>query len=104
MNPMVEAPAPDLVGRVRAEFIEMPGLTLTVAQAQRLWGLDRSMCERVIDTLTESGFLVWTRGDAVMARGEMTAPVSSGVRGGSSNDRTTVTMWVGRRVGHHGNG
>jgi hypothetical protein len=81
MNPMVAAPAQDIVGRVRAEFTEMPGLTLTVPQAQRLWGLDRSTCEWVIDRLTESGFLVRIRGDAVMARGEMTARASSGERG-----------------------
>ena len=29
-----------LVHRVRGEFLEMPGLRLTRAQAQRLWGLD----------------------------------------------------------------
>jgi Fic family protein len=69
MVPVVEAPAPDVVNRVRAEFIEMPGLKLTVAQAQRLWGLDRSTCERVISKLTASGFLVRTHDDAVIARG-----------------------------------
>jgi hypothetical protein len=84
MDPMAAAPAPDIIGRVRAEFIEMPGLTLTVAQAQRLWGLDRSTCEWVIDKLTESGFLAWIRGDAVIARGEMTARASSAERGRSS--------------------
>jgi Fic family protein len=46
----------------------MPGLKLTVPQAQRLWGLDRSTRERVIDKLAESGFLVRTHG-AVMVRG-----------------------------------
>jgi hypothetical protein len=29
-----------LVERVRAEFIEMPGLHLTLPQAARLWGLE----------------------------------------------------------------
>jgi hypothetical protein len=32
----------DLLNRVRGEYAEMPGLTLTLAQAQRLWGLDRN--------------------------------------------------------------
>ena len=38
MNPV---PAlTETVRRVRAEFLEMPGLKLTVQQAQRLWGVD----------------------------------------------------------------
>ena len=28
---------------VRAEYLEVPGLTLTRDQAQRLWGLDRAV-------------------------------------------------------------
>lgn len=46
-----------IVRRVRAEFVEMPGLKLTVNQAARLWGLDRSACEAVIRTLTASAFI-----------------------------------------------
>ena len=34
-----------LLRRVRGEFFEMPGLGLTVDQAQRLWGLERNTCE-----------------------------------------------------------
>jgi hypothetical protein len=33
-----------VVFRIRAEYAEMPGLKLTAAQAQRLWGLDRQSC------------------------------------------------------------
>jgi hypothetical protein len=43
-----------LVRRVRSEFREIPGLRLTVAQAQRLWGLDRETCEAVLSRLTET--------------------------------------------------
>jgi hypothetical protein len=68
MNTVVKALSPDVVRRVLAEFGEMPGLKLTVPQAQKLWGLDRPTCERLIDNLTESGLLVRTRGDSVMAR------------------------------------
>lgn len=46
-----------LLERIRSEYREMPGLTLTVAQAQRLWALDQPACERVLGTLVESGFL-----------------------------------------------
>ena len=31
----------DLTRRAQAEYREMPGLSLTLAQAQRLWGIDR---------------------------------------------------------------
>ena len=40
-----------LVERIRSEFLEMPGLRLTLPQASRLWGLDTRSCEAVIDAL-----------------------------------------------------
>jgi hypothetical protein len=43
--------------RVRGEFREMPGLTLTPAQACRLWSLDAATCADVLSHLVESGFL-----------------------------------------------
>ena len=46
-----------LVRRVRGEFLEMPGLQLTVAQAQRLWGIERDLCERVVGALIGDAFL-----------------------------------------------
>ena len=49
-----------LLDRVRSEFMEMPGLQLTVAQASRLWGLDPSASRLVIDALVEASFLRWT--------------------------------------------
>lgn len=50
----------ELVGRIRAEFLEMPGLRLTLTQASRLWGLDERACRHVIDVLVGSSFLRWT--------------------------------------------
>ena len=35
----------DVLRRVQGEFLEMPGLRLTQAQARRLWGLEASACE-----------------------------------------------------------
>lgn len=35
----------------------MPGLCLTLPQAQRLWGLDVTTCERAIAALVEAGYL-----------------------------------------------
>ena len=46
-----------LVNRVRAEYLEMPGLRLTQQQAQRLWGLDDTTCARILDALVGVKFL-----------------------------------------------
>lgn len=40
-----------LLSRIRAEFAEMPCLRLTCGQAQRLFGLRRDICERVLANL-----------------------------------------------------
>ncbi len=47
----------ELTGRIRAEFLEMPGLALTRWQMRRLGLLDDSRCDAVVDTLVQSGFL-----------------------------------------------
>jgi hypothetical protein len=43
--------------RVRSEYLEMPGLSLTGRQAARLWGMDTHQCEVLFDALVASGFL-----------------------------------------------
>lgn len=43
--------------RIRGEFREMPGLTLTTAQARRLWNVDLATCVDVLSQLVEAGFL-----------------------------------------------
>ena len=47
-----------LCARVEAEFVEMPGLRLTLAQAVRLFSIEPNQCRRVLDTLVVSGRLV----------------------------------------------
>jgi hypothetical protein len=59
-------PYGDVVRRVQCEFLEMPGLRLTEAQARRLWDLAGSECARVLATLVETGFLFRTRDGAFM--------------------------------------
>jgi len=51
------APDDRLVQRIRAEFVEMPGLRLTTAQARRLYGVDAGLCEAVLDALVGLKFL-----------------------------------------------
>jgi hypothetical protein len=43
--------------RIRGEFREMPGLTLTLAQAVRLCSLDAAACGAALFRLVEDGFL-----------------------------------------------
>jgi hypothetical protein len=49
--------------RIRAEYLEMPGLHLTTRQAQRLWGLDESTCAAVLVALEKEKFLRRTLGE-----------------------------------------
>jgi hypothetical protein len=46
-----------LIARVRAEFLYLPGLKLTPAQACRLWGLSESRCYSLLESLIDAGFL-----------------------------------------------
>jgi hypothetical protein len=62
-----EVPAA-LLGRVRSEFVEMPGLRLTSRQAARLWGLERTLSDRVLSSLEATGFLIRTRDGAFVRR------------------------------------
>jgi hypothetical protein len=59
-----------LVDRIRGEFREMPGLQLTLAQAQRLFGLDPAACRHVIDTLVAASFLRWTPSGTIVQAGD----------------------------------
>ena len=59
-----------LLRRMRAEWSEMLGMRLTTAQAARLWALDHSTCERVLEALVQSRFLARTRDGIYAKRGE----------------------------------
>ena len=56
----------DVLQRVQGEFSEMPGLCLTAAQAQRLWGLDRDFCDELLRALVEARFLEQRRDGSFM--------------------------------------
>jgi len=60
----------DVLRRVQGEFIEMPGLRLTTAQAQRLWGLDRAACDALLGALVDAKFLFRTR-DGAFVRSDL---------------------------------
>lgn len=46
-----------LCTRIIGEYLEMPGLSITIPQACRLWIIDPPQCEHLLDTLLASGFL-----------------------------------------------
>jgi hypothetical protein len=69
----------DVVRRVQSEFLEMPGLRLTGAQARRLWGLDAAVCEALLSALVDAKFLFKTRDGAFM-KADHAAPVKSVLR------------------------
>ena len=52
--------------RVQSEYLEMPGLKLTEAQARRLWGLDGNTCRVVLATLLNRVFLRRAQNGAYM--------------------------------------
>ena len=43
--------------RIRHEFLDMPGLVLTVAQTARLYELSTAHAKALLDTLEAEGFL-----------------------------------------------
>jgi hypothetical protein len=49
-----------LITRIQGEYLEMPGLRLTLEQAQRLCGVERMLCRTVLDALVEAKFLFRT--------------------------------------------
>ena len=69
----------EVLRRVQGEFMEMPGLRVTEAQARRLWGLDADSCDACLGTLVEAKFLFKTRDGAFM-RVESAGPLKASIR------------------------
>jgi hypothetical protein len=55
--------------RIQAEYREMPGLKLTLAQASRLFNLEPHRCARALETLVSGGVL-WTDGRTFLPAGD----------------------------------
>jgi hypothetical protein len=64
-----EGPVAEWIERVRAEYLEMPGLSLTRWQMRRLWSFDARFCDEVVDALVASGFL-YRRGKETYVRAD----------------------------------
>ena len=74
MTPEPIRASDEVLRRVQGEFLEMPGLRLTEAQARRLWGLDEASCGALLGALVDARFLFKTRDGAFM-RIECAPPV-----------------------------
>jgi hypothetical protein len=57
----------DVLNRLRGEFMEMPGLRLTAEQVQRLCGIERTMCQRILDSLVDAKFCLCSTMDTTSA-------------------------------------
>jgi len=65
------------IERVKAEFLEMPGLRLTANQVHRLCGIERTQCVAVLDVLVREKFLCEKRDGTYARLTEGRAPVLS---------------------------
>jgi hypothetical protein len=65
-----QSPSSPSLTRIRAEYLEMPGLALTLGQAARLWGADRAVVEPLLRSLVDSGFLWRTDGGQYVRRAD----------------------------------
>ena len=50
-------PVDALLNRIKAEYLDLPGLQLTRWQAQRLWGLEAVQCDALLEALVDAAFL-----------------------------------------------
>ena len=62
-------PVHDLQWRIRGEYLEMPGLRLSIEQASRLWALDRVACVDLLDRLVANNFLQCDRNGRYVRKG-----------------------------------
>lgn len=61
-----------LLEQIKSEYLEMPDLRLTPAQAQRMWGVDSDICEALLGALADAKFLDRTRDGSFVRYGGVT--------------------------------
>jgi len=65
---------PALTTRICAEYREMPGLSLSLPQASRLWHINVDTCRDILETLVADGFLGRTSAGRFVARAPSRKP------------------------------
>jgi hypothetical protein len=74
MNADQSIPLAAHLRHICGEYLEMPGLRLTAAQAQRLLGLEPRVCMEALSFLVNSGFLYVTSNNQYARLTEGTIP------------------------------
>ena len=67
----------EMLRRICGEYLEMPGLRLLCAQAQRLWGLDERTCAELLDFLVDQRFLQRTENGSYVRLSDGLVPFPS---------------------------
>jgi hypothetical protein len=70
--------------RIRAEYLEMPGMRLTPAQVERLSGVEASVCRQVLNDLVRAKFLR-VSADGTFVRSNDDSPSTSRVVNSQGN-------------------
>ena len=78
------------LNRICGEYLEMPGLRLTIKQAQRLWGLDEATCTQSLEFLTQAGFLARRGHDTYVRLTDGAAPAPNLRMAKASLDRGLI--------------
>jgi len=73
-----------VAARIKGEYREMPGLSLTPSQACRLWQVDPSLCQAVLDQLVREDFLYRMPSGAYVARPTPGGQVKAALRTATS--------------------
>jgi hypothetical protein len=58
----------ELIALIRMEYLEMPDMKLSLAQAGRLWDSPTELCEAALDVLVLTGFLARTKDGSFLRR------------------------------------
>jgi hypothetical protein len=80
------------------EVLEMPGLRLTVAQAQRLCGVEPALCQAILDALVDAKVLC-VKSDGAYARltDGAESPRPHPVKADLRPERATILAVIGSR-------
>jgi hypothetical protein len=80
-----------LLGRIRAEYLEMPGLRLTPEQAQRLCGVEPTQCKALLDALVDAKFLCITPDGAYTRASDGEVPPLRASKRGPRSGRRVIS-------------